>query len=85
MEVYCERVYASEFTAVAASFNHRNDVSWDTYHAVEFHFYGYAGDGHGFGVGVVAVLFGLDGGEHHEGAVAGEEVGDEAVVSVCVC
>lgn len=57
----------------------------DTYQAIEFHLDGYAGDGHGFGVGVVAVLLGLDGGQHHEGAVAGEDVSNETVVGVCDC
>lgn len=55
----------------------------DTYESFEFAFHGDAGRGGAFGVAVVALAFGLVGREHHEGAVVGEDVGDELLMGIC--
>lgn len=52
------------------------------YEGLELALHGDAGCGGGFGIAVVSLAFGLVGGEHHEGAVAGEDVGDEFLMGV---
>lgn len=53
-----------------------------SYQPVKFHPHGYSSHGNGLGFVVGAVAGGLDGGEHEEGAVAGEDVCYEALVGV---
>jgi hypothetical protein len=44
------------------------------YQSVEFHLHGNASDGHRLWLLIDALTFGLNGGEHHEGSVAGEDI-----------
>ena len=53
-----------------------------TYQAFKLNLEGYAGDGNRLGLVVGPVALRLDGGEHEEGAVAGEDVCYEALVGI---
>jgi hypothetical protein len=54
-----------------------------THETVELHLHGDAAHEHRLRSGIVALAFCLDGGQHHECAVAREDVGYQAVVVVC--
>jgi hypothetical protein len=87
----CVRLVAvlrSSIIVYVCGYKRKESEIWEgrevTYEPVEFHLHGNTRHGDGFRVGVVALAFCLDGGEHHESSVASENISDEAVMRVCL-